>query len=65
MFWNGKCIFFDREYPKKILEKLKEYTKVKRILRQSNTRPFGLLGLESTTKMDSSCLIRLQRQQPL
>ena len=52
MFWNGKCIFFDREYPKKILEKLKKYTKVKRILRQSNTRPLGLLGLKSTTKMD-------------
>ena len=47
-----KMFLFYRDYPQKILEKLKEYTKVKRILRQSNTRHFGLLGLESTTKMD-------------
>ena len=47
-----KMFLFYRDYPQKILEKLKEYTQVKRILRQSNTRPFGLIGLESTTKMD-------------
>ena len=37
VFWNGKHIFFNRDYPKKILKKLKYYTEVKRVLRQSNT----------------------------
>ena len=30
-------LFFNRDYPKEILKKLKYYTEVKRVLRQSNT----------------------------
>lgn len=38
VFWNGKPIYFDQDYPPAILQKRKEYSEAKRVLKQSKIR---------------------------
>lgn len=38
VFFNGRLIFFDQDYPPAILQKRKEYAEAKRVLKQRNIR---------------------------
>lgn len=38
VFLNGRLIYFDQDYPPAVLQKRKEYTEAKRVLKQKNIR---------------------------